>query len=68
MNLKTFHIVFISLAVLLLAVCAGMEWSTFQQTKAVSHKMGALGFGAAALVLAAYEVWFFFKTRRIIIA
>lgn len=67
MNLKSFHIVFISLAVVLLALCAGMEWSTFQRTEAVVHRTSALGFGGAALVLAAYEVWFFFKTRRIII-
>ena len=67
MNLKSFHFVFITLAILLLALCAGMEWSTFQRTDATAHRTSAVGFGAAALVLAAYEVWFFFKTRRIII-
>jgi hypothetical protein len=60
MSLKAFHIVFISLAILLAAGCAA--WSFVNEI--------AIPFGVASVVvglgLFVYGIWFLKKARRII--
>ena len=60
MSLKAFHLVFITLSILLAITCAGWGFS--------NHGPQAFGIGAsiAAVALICYGIWFIKKSRNII--
>ena len=57
MSLKAFHLLFISISVLL---ALGMGWWCLPE-----HKAAAGLAGIVALLLVAYETWFMRKTRTL---
>jgi membrane protein DedA with SNARE-associated domain len=67
MSLKLFHFVFISLSVLLALGCAIGETLVFRQYGESIHLLLAAAAGIVAVGLVAYEVWFFRKTRNLIL-
>ncbi|HEY5892293.1 MAG TPA: hypothetical protein VIT91_03590 [Chthoniobacterales bacterium] len=67
MSLKAFHFVFIVVAILLSAGCAWFGISSYRQSDEVASLIFGVAFGIVALALTGYGVWFFRKSKRIIV-
>jgi hypothetical protein len=67
MSLKLFHFFFITLSILLCLGCAIAEAVVFRHYGESIHLELAVGAGVVALALVGYEIWFFRKTRKLIL-
>jgi hypothetical protein len=67
MSLKSFHIIFITIAVLLAAGCAYGAFSIYRDSGGVTSLVCAIGSALSAVLLVVYGVWFLRKTRKLII-
>ncbi|MDP9291870.1 MAG: hypothetical protein M3O82_05850 [Verrucomicrobiota bacterium] len=67
MSLKAFHLFFISLAILLAFGCAVAEGLSYRDYDGTVHLLVAIASGLFGLLLIAYEVWFWKKTRKLIL-
>ena len=66
MSLKAFHVLFITLAVLMILGCGtGAFWSYLESGAGLSLG-AAIGSLITALALIGYEIWFVRKTRSIL--
>lgn len=66
MSLKAFHVLFITLAVLMVLGCGAGALSGYLESGAGFYLMAAIGALAGALALVGYEVWFIRKSRHIV--
>lgn len=67
MSLKLFHLVFISLSILLAAGCAFWAFENYRAQAGVADLILGVVSVATALGLVVYEIWFLRKTRRLIL-
>lgn len=63
MSLKHFHLVFVNAALLLAGWFCRWSWCQYQDEGSGTSLGYAIGAGAVALALIAYEVWFFKKSK-----
>lgn len=67
MSLRGFHVVFVTLAVLVSLFFGVYEWSAYQQGHAsIDIIVSGIAFGIAAGLLV-YGVWFYRKSQKIIL-
>jgi len=64
MNIKGFHIVFITIAVIFSLWLALFEYNTYAVSRAISDLIVSVVSAVVGLVLAGYGVWFIQKIRR----
>ncbi len=67
MSLKAFHFLFIILAIILSIVCSLIGWVSYRNSMEVAALAFGLGFFALTVTMIFYSVWFFKKSRNIII-
>jgi uncharacterized membrane protein SirB2 len=67
MSLKMFHVVFVTLSVLLAFGCAVFAWQAAEQSQSALPRFIAVGAGVSGIGLIAYGVWFLKKTRKLIL-
>ena len=67
MSLRAFHIIFIIFAMLLSFGFAAWAYENYQAQKEISELLLAIAGGVTGFGLIVYEIWFFRKSRRIIL-
>lgn len=67
MTLRGFHILFIIISVILTLGLAYYEYAIYQRTGAMLDGVLTLVFGLLGATLAGYGVWFFRKSRLLIL-
>ena len=67
MSLKSFHIVFITLAILLAVGCAVGAFSAYRDSGAAAALFGGIASSVVGVALVVYGIWFLRKSRKLII-
>jgi len=67
MSLRAFHFVFITLSMLLAFGFAWWSFGNYQVQKDTTNLVLAAAGAVVGVALIAYEVWFYKKTKRIIL-
>lgn len=67
MSLRFFHLVFITISTLLCLGIAGWEYQNFRASGASAHLVGVGVTTICAIALMSYGVWFFRKSKRLIL-
>jgi uncharacterized membrane protein (UPF0136 family) len=67
MSLKGFHLFFITLSVILSALCSIYGFVNYQQQNSIVHLMWGIMSLVVLIGLLYYVVWFMRKTRRMIL-
>lgn len=66
MSLKAFHVLFITLAVLMVLGCGAGALTSYLESGANFYLVAAIGALTGALAMAGWEVWFIRKSKGIL--
>lgn len=67
MSLKIFHIVFITLSLILAWGCAALEFQNYQAGGSAVYLAVSISAFVAGIALLAYGIWFLKKTKNLIL-